>query len=507
MKVAQPEGLDVRIRDVGGIHDAEFTLRLGVNLFTGPNGAGKTTAIHAITRATGGNVKLEPRDGAREGSVEFDGVALKVRGVVKADGRARVQVCDGAPLGDLIDPGIKDPDRAAEARIRALLRLCPMPLTPDIIGTLAGDAAVAAAVQQEVDEGSVSDLLGLAERCRVVGNRLALESEKKAGEARGVARAHQSWLETLRTELGLEEGKEPAPPALTAEQLRGRVETLTRKVEVARVTAAQRTDLELKQQEVRDTLGEKPDPTKFDEDLQVRQDALVAHEKRVHELEAQIATVREAMAGVKADFRNLIERHKAEVQALTVWERNAEILARPVEGPTEADVEALAAKLAAAKSEEIATGLVANYLTQRDGARAKAEEAHIVELRAEVLRTAAQSVSERVGLVLQGTEAAGLTVSNGRLAVVDGANVLDFETRQSEGQRIAAALRVASSAYRDKVVPLPGVYWNALDPDHQREFACLARKMGLYVITEQPGEGELHLLHVDAAEVPAGAVA
>jgi energy-coupling factor transporter ATP-binding protein EcfA2 len=505
-KVTQDQELPVRIRDVGGIHEAEFTLRPGVNQFTGPNGAGKTTAINAIARATGGKTPLEPRDGAREGSVEVDGVSLKVRGVVKADGRARVQVCDGAPLGDLIDPGLKDPVRAAEARIRALLKLCPMPLTPDVVATLAGGNEVAALVQQEVNEGAVSDLLGLAERCRVVGNRLALEAEKEGQKLRGVASAHHSWLETLRAELGLEGGGEPSAPVLSIEQARARVEDATRKFEVTRVTASQRSELEARQREVRATMGEKPDPRRFDTDLQLRQDALVAHERRVAELERLLSFEREAMAGVKADYRNLIESQRVENQALSTWQRNAAILEQPVEGPTAAEVEEAAAALAAAKTAEISTGVLTNYFAQLEGYRAKSEEAHVAELRSEVLRTAAQSVSERVGLVLQGTEAAGLTVFNGRLAVLDGGNVLDFEMRQSEGQRIAAALRVASRAYRDKVVPLPGVYWNALDADNQREFARLARQMGLYVITEQPGDGELHLHHVEEA-VAAGAVA
>lgn len=498
------EAKTVQIRDVGGIRDAEFELRPGVNQLTGANGAGKSTAIAAITRAHGGKVPLEPRDGAREGLVTLDGVRLTVKGVVKAEGRAELALADESPIAQLIDPGLKDPDRAAEARIRALVTLVPMPLTPTVVATIAGNADVAREVQPLVDEGTVTDLLGLAERCRIIGNRLGLEAEKRASEAAGAANAYRAGLDAVREKLGLAVDEEPAPAPKPSEAQQ-EAENAIRRLEVARITGAQRAELTAQQAEVRATLGTKPDPTAFDQDLQLRQDALMAHERRVQELKDQIAAEQAAIECVKVDVRSLVERRKEAEADLVRWERRSEILAKPVEGPTPEDVQRLDQQATFANQIVERSRMTAQFYEQLGGRNTSDFVAKYAKTEAEVYRAAAQSVTERLGLVLQDTPAGGLTVNSGRLAVIEGDRVLDFETRQSFGQRVAHALRLAAARYAGKIVPISPVFWTALDDDHKAEFAAIAAEHGLYVITEQPADGELRMEHLEAEEVAVSA--
>lgn len=113
---------------------------------------------------------------------------------------------------------------------------------------------------------------------------------------------------------------------------------------------------------------------------------------------------------------------------------------------------------------------------------------------------AAGGIAGRLGQILAGTEASGLTVVDGRLAELVDGEAMDFERRRSDGQRIRAALRVAAKAYRGQVVPLDGRYWLALDDAARAEFGAIAAELGLYVLTERPTEGHLRVDHVRGEE-------
>jgi len=128
------------------------------------------------------------------------------------------------------------------------------------------------------------------------------------------------------------------------------------------------------------------------------------------------------------------------------------------------------------------------------------EAARTATARAERLRDSAGGIAGRVGQILAGTEASGLTVVDGRLAELVDGEAMDFERRRSDGQRIRAALRVAAKAYRGQVVPLDGRYWLALDDAARAEFAAIATELGLYVLTERPTEGDLRVDHVRGEE-------
>lgn len=515
-KLPQPK--TVTIRDVGGIRDAVFELRPGVNQLTGQNGAGKSTAIAAISRAYGAKVTIEPRDGAREGSVAIDGVRLTVKGVVKAEGRAELAIADETPIATLIDPGLKDTDRAAEARIRALVALVRMPLTPDVVGIVAGHSAIVSEVQPLVDEATVTDLLTLAERCRTIGNRLALEQEKAATAEAALAAGARHQLEVVRERLKLPHDATEPPECPFPGAAKEAAELAVRALEVARVTCRQREELEAQQAAARATLGKKPDPESLDPDIQARQDALVAAERRAHGIAEEVSAARAAfdakmlelteragknsaaVEAIRTDFRTLLQLRKDAEAALARWNAQAAILERPVSGATPAEVTQLEHAAGAAKAVVNVSELSAQFISHHLATILHDNRADLCNGNAEALRATAQSTTERLGLVLQDSGAGGLTVNNGRLAVIEGDRVLDFETRQSFGQRVAHALRIAASCYAGKVVPLSPVFWTALDDQHRREFAALAEQHDLYVLTEQPADGALRMEHIDPSE-------
>lgn len=495
--------LDFSIHNVSGIAEFAFRLVPGVNVLLGPNGAGKTSALRAVSRACGAQVPLEVRDGETVGTVEGPGVTLRIGKVVKASGLAEVSLADGGPLADLIDPGIADQKARASARLRALLRLAPMPLTDEVIGTLAdADPEITGRAMRRVRDELVTDLLEAAEIVRLESHSAKRNELEQADTATGRAQAHDLHADEAMRKLG---GQDRILEDVTPEEAEAQANDLSRLFEATRIKAKARQDLEAQQAEVRESLGEKPDPSRFDDDLQLRSDALAAADQESRDLERRLAQIKERMAGIRQDRDRLLEMRQREEDRLRTWERQAEILERPVEGPKPEDVEAARLRLESARDRVTRARHSADWQRNRAASREAAQQASDHRKRAEQLDALATSVRERLGQLLQSTAAEGLTVVDGRLAArgEDG-TVRDFETRLSDGQRIAVSLKVASRAYRGSVVPLDGRYWTALDPVARQHFASEAVAQGLIVLTEQPADGELR---VEVAETADGAAA
>lgn len=496
----------ITVENVGGIRHFVAELAAGVNVLTGQNGAGKTSTMNAVARLYGAEIPLEPRDGTDHGTVEDDrGVRLVIKKVAKVTGVADVALAETGALADLIDGGgHKDPDARARSRIRALLRLTRLPVTDEAIATLAGDPEVAALALREIRDNQIDDLLAAAEKVRLAGHKLARESESGAEVANGRALAHDLHADEALRKVGGLDRLTDLPLADAEAQERD----LGRRFEISRVSAKQRQELEAQQAEVRASLGTKPDPSRYDEDLAIRRDAIAANEARVAEvqdllrgLERKLAQEKEALAGVREDVRHLEQQRSAEEERLRKWARQAEILDRPVTGSTPAEVEKVGHALEAARDRTERARHSEDYERNRAASAEAVQEATDKAKRAEILRALATGVQERLGALLAGTDAQGLTVEGGRLAVVENGETLDFETRRSDGQRIRIALRIAARSYRGQVVPLDGRYWTQLDGNAQAEFAQIAAELGLSVITEQPTNGELAIAHV-ATEQP-----
>lgn len=495
----------VRIRDVGGVAAFDFPIDYGVTVLLGENGAGKSSTMQATARLFGAEIPLEPRDGTEEGVVECDGVRLAIRKVVKTSGAFDVNVglAEVGALADLIDGGgLKDEKARAERRNRAFLRLCPLPVTEQAIADLAADPELARVALAEIRDNLVGDMLGAAEKVRTCGHAMARVAEQASADLSGQAGAHDLHAEeALRKVGGLERLVEiQLADAETQER------DLTSQYEVARIGARQRAELEDQQARVRAELGPKPDPDRVDDDIVTRRDAAAAHERRVAELqeelralERQLGQEREQLKAVRQDLQHFEETKACEQERLRRWERQAAILEQAVTGPTQADVDRLEEALDAARDRTSRARHSADWARNREEAAAAAQRAKDAAQRAEVLRAIATSVQDRLGQLLADSGASGLTVIDGRLHVVEGNELWDFEKRRSDGQRIRAALQVAAKAYRGRVVPLDGRFWTALDAGARLEFAAIAADMRLLVVTEEASSGPLHYKHLGKA--------
>jgi len=490
------------IENIGGITRFDFPLKLGVTELVGENGQGKSSSMNAAARLFGAEIPLEPRDGEEEGSVEetTSGVKLIVRQATRRSGVADVSIADVGPLAELIDPGISDPKARNAARIRALLKICRLPVTEEAIATLAGDKEVARIALHQCKGELIDDLLRAAEKVRAVAHESKRQSQAASEAATGRGDAHELLAaEAVRKLGGLDRLLEGLTPAEAEQQERD----VSRMFETARVTARQRIELEQRQAEVKTSLGEKPDPSRFDVDIEIRANAVAAADQRLEEmqqhlrdLERRIAQHRETMAAARQDLQ-LLQKSKAdEAERLRTWERQATILEQPVEGPTPAEVENLRVRLEEARDRTVRARYSAEFLGNRDAEAMARQEAKEMAQRAEILEALATTVRDRLGLLLSGTAAKGFTVVDGALCVLGpNGEALDFDTRQSEGQRVRAALRVFAQANPDGVVAVDPRFYASLDPERREELAQLCVEYGLYAITESPTNGPLAVRH------------
>jgi hypothetical protein len=492
---------NIQIRDIGGVAAFDLTLRPGVTELIGRNGAGKTSTMSAVSRLFGAEVPLEPRDGSESGEVVGEGVKLVVRKVCRATGQADVALADTGPLATLIDPGLKDPEARAKARIRALVALLRLPVTDEAILTLAADALVAKVATQEIHDEMIEDLLQACEKVRLVAHRLKREQDQERDEAHGRAEVHEAAAAQARREALAAGG----PVDLTMNQARELASAAESEYHTARVTCQQRQELERQQAEIRESLGERPD--------------LSAHDATLARLDGEVDAAQEAVRAAEQvlyEARGLLESAKSvaalerqervkTLAALEAHKRQSAILDREVSGATPDEVARLELEVTAFKSTVERARLSEAISAAQKKADAEARKAAEHGERAEYLEAIAKSVRTRLGDLLAGSPAAGLTIDRGRLAVLDDdGKAQDFESRQSDGQRIRVALQIAKVAYKGAVVPLDGRYWTALDGERQSEFARAAEEAGLYVLTERPTEGPLAARHVAvSAEVEA----
>lgn len=498
--------IPVEIENVGGIQSAHFEIRPGaINVLTGLNGQGKTTASNCIRRATGERVPLEVRDGAHVGTVAMPGVRLQVKSSIRSTGQAEVELADTGPLTRLIDPGFKGDDEKALARVRAMLELIRPEFTAAVVQTLAdGEPGVTAAVEQELSEGAHQALVDVAERVRVVAHEQARATEQLAAQAAGRATAAELTAKGALEKAGGEEALVDIPVAEAERAERAAAEALG----AARAGRDKRLALERQQAEISQTLGEAPDPARFATDIEVREQALAAHEERIREHERKIAQERELLAGVRADLGRLREAQASESDRLRRHQQQAAILALPVVGPTLEEVEIAEAEAARATEARRAAAVSAEVRSLSATAlAARADHDRIAE-RALRLRDVAKKVYDRLAMLPGVAEkAAPLTILAGRVHVLEGDQAHDFETRRSAGQKVAAAFALAAKCYaagdpdRAPIVALDGHLWADLDPEAKAEAARAAAELGLAVLTEEPTAGPLAVAHLTGSEL------
>lgn len=485
--VKTPEaGQSFRIQEINGLHDFTVTLdKPGVYVARGPNGAGKSSLIEAIKGASGDDkAKVEPTEGEAKGQVDMGGgVLFKVGNKRTSKGQPFVRLVSTGAIGQLIDPGLIDEKAAARARIRALVQLKPMPVDDSTRTELTGNDEE---LQAWIRRDTSSDAMELSHNVRLKANELALELEKRVAECEGEEKSLLGLIEELG-ELDYEAG-DGATARTQANRANG-------EAQVKLNTARERAELERQQQELKNTIGERPDSSGASADVELLAKVMADLEKKLSEAQQK--------------YQHAVRERVRLDEAARKWDAQAEIMKRPVKGPTMAEaeqaiVEAQALSARAERAEKLDRARA--WLEKIDAAKI---EATTKGERAKLLRGIAQGTEEALSRLLERRGLKDLAVVEGRLHWKKDGKLLDYGSPMvSFGQRVRVALGVALEGIdRDSVesrttgnrlplLPLNPDFWLALDPERKAEVAAIAKERGVCLITEEPGEGELRVEQV-----------
>lgn len=456
----------IEIHNIGPISDLKIEIREGVNILRGRNGAGKTTAIKAVRRALGGAGSLPLSDGAHSGSVVADGVTIKVRKATTATGTPSVSLAPLDAISRLIDPQIKDSEKANDARLRALAEITSLEVDQALIERMVPHPEVAAAVADRVRALRSASVLDIREVARREFHALARECESLAEKCRSAGEQSAASVQHV---------EDPGIDPVTALDAATLAEVQARATEEERRRALN-IRAEIDRIQVSDTTEADHEAAK----------ALV--QSAGHEMDATGRAVEAAHAICKEKWHAATVAERAASKRMEEADRRKSLIANAVKGPSDDDVFAANASASAARSKAMQAKVYED--DQRARARvaqyAEQEKAHTESALA--LRASADRVDSAMNEILADHTGGSLSIVDGRLcAVIDG-KAIDMTDRASEGERVAAVLRLAIKAYGSLVIALDGSYWSALDPARKAEIAGIAKDLGCYVVTEEPAD-------------------
>jgi hypothetical protein len=481
------------VENVGCVQKLSGIFRPGVNVFKGLNGAGKTICVQAVMRGLGEKQPVEPRDGAAEGRVRVGGALLRVSKSISRKGEVKIALADVSPVSRLIDPQIKDEEARGRARIRALVELLAVEITEERLAHLCGgDEEMSGWFMSEAAHKE-ENLMEAAEMLRRESHSIARQQEGIRDEATFKLRAADDVCKEILDHLGGEQRLVRETP----EAARGQLIEASREYERLRAGCDAREDLEERQERIRATLGERPEPDSKLEEIAEHEAKVKELIRREEVLEAELAKVRSERDDA-VDAYSLAQEKRRELQeARALWDERQAILNEEATGATRAEVAEFKVKhLDEAERMTERANLSETYWNRKEDAGGARQRAQQADERATQLRQLADEIPTRLGEILADAGAPGLTVAGGRLAAIrnDGSTV-DFDTRLSDGQRVRVAFDIAL-ACKVGAFNLSPTFWQCLDPENKAHMAELAAERKLFVFTEEPAKGELRVEHL-----------
>ena len=182
----------IELKDVGPIERLTVPLPEGggITVFRGRNDSGKSLSIGATERLCGGDVKLSQRDGAEEqGCVAGLGMTFSIGRTTRGKGELQATSIAGKlNIGELIDPGVKDPMAADRARTKALCRLMGVVANPEKFHDALGGAGAFVTIV-DPDTSKVDDIVEMQRLIKRDCDTAARTEEDAAEQEAGKAAA------------------------------------------------------------------------------------------------------------------------------------------------------------------------------------------------------------------------------------------------------------------------------------------------------------------------------
>lgn len=493
---------EIELQDVGPIHQLSIPLPEGggVVILRGKNDAGKSETLKAVDALVTGRGSIEKRDGSPRGSISLGEARLTVVKQQRRDGAelAAVSLDSRFDLADLVDPGLKDPEKADSFRIKALIQLTGV--TPDItlFHTLAENKG-------EFDEivrpecGECDDVVNMAAMIKRDFESAARKSDNQAENYQGVALGHREAA------LGYDESIES-----DSDTLQQALEAAIReeqRIETEQRSAAQQNEKIAQARKALEDARSSTDIPSLEAATAAEEQALTAKTQADEEVKLLIESLREARVRLaKAEAahaaavtsRQAAARHAATIEA---WEQTASLQT--------VDVDPQAAQAARERVVQ-ARQAVEQGALQRDKAtrNAQADTADRMALqarkKAERMRDAAKGTEEILSSLV-GKCGTSLRVERGRLVTNHARGTVPY-SELSDGTRWKIAIDIGIEALSRIGVPthkmiliIPQVAWSELSPANRKLIHEHARERGVHILTALATDDESVLAEPFAA--------
>lgn len=465
---------EITIKNVGPIQQLDIPLPEGggVVVLRGSQGSGKSTALRAIEAAAGGKPDgVSLRDGATRGSVDFCGAKLSVtKSRTSRRGELEVETIEGKyDIGALVDPQIKDPERADAARIKQLIALTGA--TPDVSAyrELFGDEHWDA---MDVDDAT-DDPIELYGRVVRDAQKYARTLEKRADEQRIDEQTikRETEPDVVRCDVDVATAQD------RQEQASQRLAELRAKSQSAATQLSRHEEAEARFQRL---VAEYDGPTVEDAD------------KMVDEAEDLVADMRAKLSAAERE----LERLRGNLEYAQRHERQVEECRQILAGTKPEPISQDAIDLAERESEEARRTLIlavaAKEYRQRMGnALAANERADRIGKQSEEIR----DLVKRCENILASSIPAGeIRVEGNRLVVSTDRSSSELYADLSHGERAILAIRAAA-----RYIPAGGVatisqeLWGGISEENRRLISREAKEHGVTILTAQVTDGSLEV--------------
>lgn len=458
----------------------------GVYVIRGNNGAGKSYLLEGVlSRAAGGDGRLEPTDGRDKGEVTLteDGATftLRVAKRVTADGQLPIHIptSEGRALAEFIRPSVQDPEARELARVKALCSLARLEPTPDRIRALASDVAV------QLKPGAT--IIDAAKAARTALQNSSREYERHAEQAAGEVNSASRSLEAVA---------DAVDPGMSVGEAEAEYRRLERESAILQNGAQQREQAEQRLEQIRSSRGPRPDEGQLQAKIEWTERRITEAEDEVRILQEKLQQAQTNRQLLLAERGQLCNEHTRITRAAEQWDREQAQLEQPIDGPTWAESVEAESKAQAARQ----------VLEQARAweQRRRLEETRSVAVRRQMeaeeqamrLREQAAAVWSRLGSLLEDAGLEDFAWEDGTLCVRLESGKLEpyNDTRLSFGQRVFYALKAALQSVPGDLslpvlFPVPADFWLSLDPDHKAEVVSQAYGAGIALLTEDPSDG------------------
>ncbi|KKM85206.1 hypothetical protein LCGC14_1291400 [marine sediment metagenome] len=476
------ESLTVPILDEGGI-----------TVIKGMNDCGKSLSLEAFQALLGGSQKIRKRFGSPQGVVEGLGATIRLMANARASGECEaVSLTGKLDIGDLIDPGLKNPVAADKERIKTLLTVrgvkadiglfCPMAgISQDEMKQFASDATLAS-----------THLVDMAARLKTDFEAASRKAGDNAKTAEADARAKRESAEGIDLEAESD-----------GEKLQDRLEVAIRDETTVIQTRDNSVAAFDKVAKARTKLAEAK--TNYDgptlEEAKKRVDEVGDH---LDSARVEVAARRKALEAAEEEesrldtlFRMAIDKRTATAQhedAMAGWSETIADAAN-VEEVSNADIQA------AVQAVRDARDAAENGVRIRDAKKALAEaddlqsDANLHQNVAEQLRDAAKGTIDVLAKAVKAGALIPVTDDNGkfRFAVKpeNGEDRRTYYHNLGPGLRTSIAIREVAACLRDldpevikhAVVVLPQSPWEGLDWLERLRVYKEVKQLGVNVVT------------------------